>query len=127
MARKAEKTINRICPKKIARIINRPFAALEKELSHIARIYQIFQPFIYDHHYIFHASSITSLQAQEEEFNADVRKIDWEHYWLNIHMRGLAKWIFPKYKAGFKATGPILFAACMPRSLSVLALDDIPK
>ena len=63
--------------------------------------YHTFRPFIVDNRYVFRADNTRALygRMQEEEREAipfAPESIDWYDYWLNIHLPGLRKWVFPR-------------------------------
>ena len=73
-----------------------------KENAGIAReLVEVYRPYIQELVYTFHAKNIRALYAElrpedarHHPFSAD--KIDWYDYWLNMHMPGLRKHIFPQ-------------------------------
>jgi len=63
--------------------------------------YHTFRPFIVDNNYVFRADNTRALFERLEQ---DGRKlvfepeaIDWYDYWLNVHLPGLRKWVFPRF------------------------------
>ncbi len=63
--------------------------------------YQTFRPFIVDNNYVFRADNIRALferldQGGERLLVFEPEKIDWYDYWLNVHLPGLQKWVFPQ-------------------------------
>ena len=70
--------------------------------------YNIFRPFIVDNNYVFRADNTRALFARcGSETPASLRfepeAIDWYDYWLNIHLPGLEKWVFPRLEEAEKA------------------------
>lgn len=61
----------------------------------IDRILKAFGPFIYDDHYTFEAIAIDRHQPVEPEFAFATESIEWRDYWVNIHMPGLRRWVWP--------------------------------
>ena len=71
-------------------------------------LFQLFMPFIYEREYVFRCDNIRALYARLTPHDRallrwDPEQIDWRHYWLDVHMRGLEKWIFPNLEEEFKA------------------------
>ncbi len=63
--------------------------------------YRTFRPFIVDNKYVFRADHTRALfegldQGGERLLFFEPEKIDWYDYWLNVHLPGLQKWVFPK-------------------------------
>jgi long-chain acyl-CoA synthetase len=63
--------------------------------------YNTFRPFIVDNNYVFRADNTRALFARLEPEGQrllvfEPEAIDWYHYWLDIHLPGLQKWVFPK-------------------------------
>jgi long-chain acyl-CoA synthetase len=66
--------------------------------------YRAFRPFIVDNKYVFRADNTRALferldQGPGKEDRLlffEPEKIDWYDYWLNVHLPGLQKWVFPK-------------------------------
>src|SRR3954447_7193934 len=71
-------------------------------------LFQLFMPFIYEREYVFRCDNIRALYARLTPHDRallrwDPDEISWRHYWLEVHMRGLEKWIFPNLEEEFKA------------------------
>jgi long-chain acyl-CoA synthetase len=71
-------------------------------------LFQLFMPFIYEREYVFRCDNIRALYARLTPHDRallrwDPEDISWRHYWLDVHMRGLEKWIFPNLEEEFKA------------------------
>jgi long-chain acyl-CoA synthetase len=69
-------------------------------------LFQLFMPFIHDHEYTFRADNLRALCARlpvEERhllpWAPDA--IDWRRWWLDVHMPGLEKWVFPSLEEEF--------------------------
>jgi long-chain acyl-CoA synthetase len=63
--------------------------------------YQTFRPFIVDNKYVFRADNTRALFTRldpvgERLLFFEPEKIDWYDYWLNVHLPGLQKWVFPQ-------------------------------
>src|SRR5262249_8081985 len=69
-------------------------------------LFDLFMPFILENKYTFSCESIRRLYAQmspedREKIPWDPERIDWRHYWLDIHMEGLKTWVFPSLEEEF--------------------------
>jgi long-chain acyl-CoA synthetase len=79
-------------------------AALEKfkDNTDIAReLVEVYRPYIQELIYTFHGRNVRALYAELrpqdlEHHPYDPEKIDWHDYWINVHMVGLRKHIFPQ-------------------------------
>ena len=63
--------------------------------------YKTFRPFIVDNNYIFRTDNTRALFSQFPEEDQKLlsfrpETIDWYDYWLNVHLPGLQKWVFPR-------------------------------
>ncbi len=66
--------------------------------------YRTFRPFIVDNRYVFRSDHTRALfdrldQGPGKEDRLlffEPSRIDWYDYWLNVHLPGLQKWVFPK-------------------------------
>jgi long-chain acyl-CoA synthetase len=73
-----------------------------KENTDLAReLVEVYRPYIQQLTYTFHASNIRALyatlkpiDAEHHPFRPDL--IDWRDYWINIHLPGLRRHIFPQ-------------------------------
>jgi long-chain acyl-CoA synthetase len=69
-------------------------------------MFQLFMPFVHDHRYTFRCDNTRALFARlspEDQLALPWRPdtIDWRHYWLEVHMDGLERWIFPDLEEEF--------------------------
>ena len=63
-------------------------------------LFQLFMPFIHDRRYVFRCDQTRALAARLTDADRralrwDPEAIDWRAYWLDVHMAGLEKWVFP--------------------------------
>jgi len=73
-----------------------------KENTDLAReLVEVYRPYIQELVYTFHASNIRTLYASLKPADAERHPfrpelIDWHDYWINIHLPGLRRHIFPQ-------------------------------
>ena len=65
-------------------------------------------PFLHDRKYVFRADRTRALfgrlsAADQQALIWDPETINWRHYWLDVHMPGLEKWVFPSLEEEFQA------------------------
>jgi long-chain acyl-CoA synthetase len=70
----------------------------EKALGEIDDLVGIYQPFIHDYYQIFVCRAIDRHLPAEPEFCFEPETIDWRKYWLDVHMPGLRRWVFPQHE-----------------------------
>ncbi|MEM7677723.1 MAG: AMP-binding protein, partial [Myxococcota bacterium] len=73
----------------------------QNKLDKVAEAFELFMPFTYDNKYVFRTNQMRALFARMSEADRallpfDTENIDWRHYWLDVHMPGLEKWVFPR-------------------------------
>lgn len=74
---------------------------LEKATGTMDKMFEIFMPFIYHNRYTFIAQNIGELARQMPEherafYGSPVEDYDWRHYWINVHVPGLNRHVFPQ-------------------------------
>lgn len=79
----------------------------ETELGKVVDIFELFLPFIWENKYVFRTTQTRALFERMNEADRALlpfapEKIDWRKYWLDVHIPGLEKWVFPK----LEETGP---------------------
>ena len=83
-------------------------AAVSQLAKQTDELFQLFMPFIFEREYVFRCDHIRALHARmtphdQKALPWDPKEMDWRHYWLDVHMRGLEKWIFPDLEEEFAA------------------------
>jgi long-chain acyl-CoA synthetase len=68
----------------------------------------MFRPFTVENAYVFRSDNVRTLfnRIREDEQSLltwNPEKFDWYHYWLNIHLPGLTKWVFPTLEDEMRA------------------------
>ncbi len=75
-------------------------ADVEEQATSFSSLVDLFLPFIWDNHYVFRCDNTRSIHARlvpedAERLAWDPEAIDWRHYFLEVHLPGLEKWVFP--------------------------------
>ncbi len=73
---------------------------VEDQATSLSTLVDLFLPFIWENRYVFRCDNTRSLYADmAEEDKAkipwDPEAIDWRTYFLEVHLPGLEKWVFP--------------------------------
>jgi long-chain acyl-CoA synthetase len=118
VTKKLSETLDKVTARKVGPLA--PFVSQTKEA--IDRFeaftregeehYNTFRPFIVDNNYVFRADNTRALFARlalepalapagvgsegQKLLYFEPEAIDWYHYWLEVHLPGLQKWVFPK-------------------------------
>ena len=114
-ARKASSLLDKVRPRwgggRIAEAIDRVKDGVERveELTReTTEAFDMFRPFTMENAYVFRSDNVRALF---DRIGADERalltwnpeKFDWYDYWLNIHLPGLTKWVFPTLEDEMRA------------------------
>jgi long-chain acyl-CoA synthetase len=116
------RTAGNSTPRRLRTIENRIDSL--KENTDLAReLVEVYRPYILELCYTFHGANIralySSLRAQDaaqHPFRPD--QIDWRHYWIDIHMPGLRRHIYPQLDLHTRVRAP------MPRFRHLIDLID---
>ena len=81
---------------------------VEEITNETTEAFEMFRPFTIENAYIFRSDNVRDLFAR---IRADERgllnwhpeKFDWYDYWLNTHLPGLKKWVFPTLEEDMRA------------------------
>ena len=70
--------------------------------------FEIFRPFTIENAYVFRSDNVRSLferirKDEQSLLTWNPEKFDWYNYWINIHIPGLKKWVFPKLEDDMRA------------------------
>jgi long-chain acyl-CoA synthetase len=81
---------------------------VEELTSEAKEAFEMFRPFTIENAYVFRSDNVRALFEKIREDEKDLlpwhpEKYDWYDYWLNIHMPGLQKWVFPKLEEDMRA------------------------
>ena len=82
-------------------------AGIARTAAQTEELFTLFMPFIHDRRYVFRCDHIRALSARlapadQLALRWDPEHIDWRVYWLDIHMRGLERWVFPSLDEEFQ-------------------------
>lgn len=85
---------------KALRGVRKSAGRVEKMAGVGAKIFEIFKPFLHDNKYTFIARNIEALSDQlvpeeRELYGCPIADLDWRDYWINTHVPGLYKNVFP--------------------------------
>ena len=74
---------------------------IEADLDRVVDAIELFKPFIVENRYVFRTTNTRKLFATMNDADRlllpyTVETMDWRKYWLDVHMPGLEKWVFPK-------------------------------
>ncbi|MGI8836684.1 MAG: AMP-binding protein, partial [Pyrinomonadaceae bacterium] len=114
-AKKASSLLDRARPKwgggRAVEVIDRLKSGVDRieEITHeTAEAFAMFRPFTIENAYIFRCDNVRSLFARIREDEQGLlswfpEKFDWYDYWLNKHLPGLKKWVFPTLEEDMRA------------------------
>src|SRR6266516_7042639 len=114
-AKKAATLLDRARPRwgggRVVEVIDRVRTTVDR-VEEITRetteAFEMFRPFMIENAYVFRSDNVRSLFArirQEEQslLTWYPEKFDWYDYWMNIHLPGLKKWVFPTLEEDMRA------------------------
>jgi len=114
-AKKASSLLDKVRPRwgggRIAEVIDRVKDSVERveELTReTTEAFDMFRPFTMENAYVFRSDNVRTLfdRIREDEralLTWNPEKFDWYDYWLNIHLPGLTKWVFPTLEDEMRA------------------------
>jgi len=76
---------------------------VEEQASSLASLVELFLPFLWENRYVFRCDNTRGLYAAMHPEDAaripwDPHGIDWRRYFLEVHLPGLEKWVFPGFE-----------------------------
>ncbi|HEX9507195.1 MAG TPA: AMP-binding protein, partial [Myxococcales bacterium] len=76
---------------------------IEQQATSVAALVELFMPFLWDNRYVFRCDNTRSVyRAMCPEDRAripwDPEAINWREYFLEVHLPGLEKWVFPGFE-----------------------------
>jgi long-chain acyl-CoA synthetase len=114
-AKKASKLLDRARPRwgggRVTDVIDQLKTSVERveELTReTTEAFDMFRPFTVENAYIFRCDNVRSLFSrisldEQKLLTWNPEKFDWYDYWLNIHLPGLTKWVFPTLEDEMRA------------------------
>ncbi len=114
-AKKASSFLDRAKPRwgggRVGEVIDRMKSTVDRveEITHeTSEAFDMFRPFTIENAYIFRCDNVRALfqciRADEQSLLLwNPEKYDWYDYWLNIHLPGLKKWVFPTLEEDMRA------------------------
>ena len=114
-AKKASSLLDKVRPRwgggRVGEVIDRVKSSVERveELTReTTEAFDMFRPFTIENAYIFRSDNVRSLfeRISEDEralLTWNPEKFDWYDYWLNVHLPGLTKWVFPTLEDEMRA------------------------
>src|SRR6266850_1408158 len=81
---------------------------VEEVTRETTEAFEIFLPFTVENAYVFRSDNVRSLfsrigKDEESLLLWNPEQFDWYHYWLNVHLPGLKKWVFPTLEEDMRA------------------------
>jgi len=114
-AKKASSLLDRARPRwgggRVVEVIDRMKTTVdrvEEITNETTEAFEMFRPFTIENAYIFRSDNVRSLfeRIRKEEqglLSWYPEKFDWYDYWLNVHLPGLKKWVFPTLEEDMRA------------------------
>jgi long-chain acyl-CoA synthetase len=114
-AKRASSLLDRARPRwgggRVVEVIDRMKTTVDRveEITHeTTEAFEIFRPFTIENAYMFRADNVRALfdrLATDEQglLRWHPEKFDWYDYWMNIHLPGLKKWVFPTLEEDMRA------------------------
>src|SRR6185436_15071499 len=106
-AKKASSLLDRLRPRwgggrvgEAIDLVKSSVERVEEMTRETTEAFDMFRPFTVENAYVFRSDNVRSLfdRIREDEQSLltwNPEKFDWYDYWLNIHLPGLTKWVFP--------------------------------
>jgi long-chain acyl-CoA synthetase len=82
-------------------------SGLAEQQRRVGNILGVFVPFTSEYHYIFRADNVRAAQARlapsdRDKIDWSPEGIDWRKWFLEVHVPGLEKWVFPEIESKLK-------------------------
>jgi long-chain acyl-CoA synthetase len=114
-AKRASSLLERARPRwgggRVGEVIDRVKTSVDR-VEEITRetteAFELFRPFTIENAYVFRSDNIRSLfdrirKDEQSLLTWNPEKCDWYDYWIDIHLPGLKKWVFPKLEEDMRA------------------------
>ena len=114
-AKKASSLLERVRPRwgggrvgEVIDVVKNHVERVEELTRETAEAFDMFRPFTVENAYVFRSDNVRSLFERIGEDERSLlpwhpEKFDWYHYWLNVHLPGLTKWVFPTLEDEMRA------------------------
>lgn len=114
-AKKASSLLDRVRPRwgggRVAEVIDLvkdKVERVEEMTRETTEAFDMFRPFTVENAYVFRSENVRALfdRISEDERSLltwNPEQFDWFDYWLNIHLPGLTKWVFPTLEDEMRA------------------------
>ena len=114
-AKKASSLLDRVRPRwgggRVGEVIDKVKTSVERVeefTRETSEAFDMFRPFTVENAYVFRSDNVRALfnRISEDERNLitwNPEMFDWYDYWLNIHLPGLTKWVFPTLEDEMRA------------------------
>jgi len=114
-AKKASSLLERVRPRwgggrvsEVIDVLKDKVERVEELTRETSDAFEMFRPFTVENAYVFRCDNVRSLFDRISEDERSLltwhpEKFDWYHYWLNIHLPGLTKWVFPTLEDEMRA------------------------
>ena len=114
-AKKASSLLERVRPRwgggrvgEVIDVLKDKIERVEEFTRETSDAFDMFRPFTVENAYVFRSDNVRSLFDRISEDERSLltwhpEKFDWYDYWLNIHLPGLTKWVFPTLEEEMRA------------------------
>jgi long-chain acyl-CoA synthetase len=114
-AKKASSLLDRVRPRwgggrvgEVIDMVKDKVERVEEMTRETAEAFDMFRPFTVENAYVFRSENVRTLfnRISEDERSLltwNPEQFDWYDYWLNIHLPGLTKWVFPTLEDEMRA------------------------
>src|SRR5687768_1801101 len=114
-AKKASSLLERVRPRwgggrvgEVIDLVKDKVERVEELTRETTEAFDMFRPFTVENAYVFRSENVRSLFARISEDERSLltwnpERFDWYDYWLNIHLPGLTKWVFPTLEDEMRA------------------------
>lgn len=85
---------------KALKSLSKTTKSFERMTFTLEKMFEIFMPFVYHNTFTFRARNVVKManmliESERELYGADIEALNWHDYWINIHIPGLAKYVYP--------------------------------
>lgn len=114
-AKKASSLLDRVRPRwgggrvgEVIDMVKDKVERVEEMTRETTEAFDMFRPFTVENAYVFRSENVRALfdRISEDErplLTWNPEQFDWYDYWLNVHLPGLTKWVFPTLEDEMRA------------------------